>query len=216
MSRRCLVLRPEPGAAATVARLEAAGLAAMAMPLFATRAIAWAPPDPADFDALLITSANAIRFAGAGLARLAHLPVVAVGAASAAAAQAAGLVICHTGTGDAASAVAGAAPMRLLHLAGRDRVAVPGVTAVTVYAAEALPPPAGLATAAQGAVALLHSARAARRLAALIEMPATTRIAAISAAVAAAAGRGWEAVAVAARPDDAALVAAATTLAIDP
>ena len=48
MSRPIVVLRPEPGARATVARIEALGAHAVAAPLFAIRPLPWTPPDPAD------------------------------------------------------------------------------------------------------------------------------------------------------------------------
>ena len=77
MNRPIVVLRPEPGARATVARIEALGGHALAAPLFAIRPLPWTPPDPADHDALVLTSANAARMAGAGLARVAALPAFA-------------------------------------------------------------------------------------------------------------------------------------------
>lgn len=208
---RALVLRPEPGNARTCAALTAAGFEPVALPLFAVAPCAWSPPDPADHDALLLTSAQAVRHAGAGLARLAHLPVVAVGAATAAAAGAAGLTVAIVGRGDAASAVAQATGYpRLLHLAGRDRVALPGVAAVTVYAADPLPVAAGAIDAALDAVVLLHSVRAAARFAGLAAtLPRDrVRIAALSASVARAAGPGWAQAIVATEPGDAALIQA--------
>ncbi len=104
--------------------------------------------------------------------------------------------------------------VRPIHLAGRDHIAT-GAAMAIVYASEVLPAD-GFAAAATGRVVLLHSARAARRVAALIAPDArrTVSIAAISAAVAAAAGDGWRRVAAISTPDDAALVALA--LAIDP
>jgi uroporphyrinogen-III synthase len=214
--RRLVVVRPEPGNARTAAAARAKGWTVDAMPLFAVVSVAWVPPDPAIFDALLLTSANAVRHAGETLASLRALPVVAVGQATATAARDAGLAVVLTGDSDAAAGVVEARARgfaRLLHLAGRDRVEQPGVTAMTVYASEALPPPAGAAARLDGAVVLLHSARAARTVAALAGTRATTAVAALSPAVLDAAGTGWRAAAAAARPTDAALLAAAATLA---
>lgn len=220
MTRTALVLRPAPGAARTLARLAALDVPARALPLFAVSPRAWAPPAAGEHDALLLTSANAVRHAGAGLAAVAHLPVVAVGEATAAAARAAGLVVAVTGAGDVAAAVAGAGAFpRLLHLAGADHVAVPGVERRIVYASLPLPvDAAALEAAARGGVALLHSARAAARFAEVLPAGARgdVRLACLSAAVARAAGEGWAALAVAPRPADAALAALAATLAIDP
>ena len=64
MSRPLAVLRPEPGNGATAARIEELGFRAIRLPLFAVRALAWTMPDAADHDALLLTSANAVRFGG--------------------------------------------------------------------------------------------------------------------------------------------------------
>jgi uroporphyrinogen-III synthase len=216
--RRALVLRPAPGNARTCTALAAAGIAAVSLPLFAVAPVAWSVPDPLPFDAILLTSAQAVRHAGPGLSRLAALPVVAVGAATAAAARAAGLQVALVGTGDAASVVAQAAAFpRLLHLAGRDRVVQPGIAALTVYASEALPVDGDAIAAAVDAVVLLHSVRAATRFARLAAaLPRErVRIAALATAVAEAAGTGWARVVVAPEPHDVALVRIAARLAID-
>ncbi|GGB39399.1 hypothetical protein GCM10011380_31120 [Sphingomonas metalli] len=215
MTRPLAVLRPEPGNARTAARIADAGGTAIRLPLFAVVPVAWQAPDPAAFDALLVTSANAMRLGGAALARLAALPVHAVGAATAEAARAAGFRVVTTGGADAATLVAGLPPQRLLHLAGRERVALPGVTAITVYAADPLPLGTQAVESLAGSVALLHSVRAARRLAVLVPPAARAaiRLAALGPAIAAAAGDGWAQVAASPHLDDAALVALALHLA---
>src|SRR3546814_9776925 len=58
------------------------------------------PISAQDFDALLLTSAFAAREAGPEIARLATLPVYAVGDATARAAEAAGLTVAMTGTAE--------------------------------------------------------------------------------------------------------------------
>jgi uroporphyrinogen-III synthase len=220
MSRPVAVLRPEPGNAATVVRVVAAGLTAIPMPLFAVHALDWAVPDPPRFDALILTSANAPRLAGPGLDALAHLPVFAVGPATAAAARARGLTVAEAGDGDGAEIVATLTARgfeRALLLAGRERrVHVGGVVAeaITVYASDPLPIDARTIAALAGSVVLLHSTRAAQRFAELVGAArASIRLAAISDAVANAAGSDWAHVAVALVPDDAALVALARRLA---
>lgn len=213
------VLRPEPGNAATAAKLEALGLFALRMPLFAVVPVAWDAPDPARFDGLLLTSANAIRHAGPALAAYRHLPVNAVGAASARAAERAGFAVATVGEGGVAELLPRIAATALLHLAGREhRPAGPPVAATAVvYASEPVPSPPGALDLLDGGIALLHSPRAAARLAALVDaagLPrAATALAAISPAAAAAAGPGWRRIAVAPRPDDAALIAVARMLA---
>ncbi|PVE59083.1 uroporphyrinogen-III synthase [Arthrobacter sp. TPD3018] len=214
-----LVVRPEPGTARTLARLRALGVDAAAVPLFATVPVPWQAPDPAAFDALLITSANAVRHAGPALARLAHLPVIAVGAQTAEAARAAGLTVAVVGTGGVAEALGPASFTRPLHLAGRDHVDSGHPTRI-VYASDAIAvDPAAFASAARQRIVLLHSVRAATRVAALLQDRSATGIAALSPAVRAAAGDGWACAITADTPTDAALCrvgAAACTPAIDP
>lgn len=208
MTRAVVVLRPEPGNAATAARVEAAGLAAVRMPIFATRALAWTLPGLAATDALLVTSANAPRLAGAQLAGLAHLPVVAVGARTAQACRDAGLGVAIVGESDAADAIAAAARaglVRLLHLAGADRTAgTAALPAVIVYESVQVAD----AEVPAGATVLLHSTRAAHALAAARVERGRVDLVAISDAVLAGAGVGWRARRVAAYPGDAAMIAA--------
>jgi uroporphyrinogen-III synthase len=225
VSRPLLILRPQPGAAATAARIAERGGNAIVAPLFSVVPLAWSPPDAAEVDAVLLTSAAALRHGGAALAGLTHLPAFAVGAATAAAAREAGFIDVVTGARDAAAVVAPAAAAgfrRLLHLAGREHIGVvhPGVTILRriVYAADAETrlPDAAVGALAQGAVALFHSPRAGALFRALLAPaglePGTIRIAAISPAALTAAGPGWNAAVAAARPDDAALLAAAACL----
>jgi uroporphyrinogen-III synthase len=213
VTRAIAVLRPEPGNTRTAARVEALGLAAIRLPLFAVAPLPWQAPDPAGYNAILATSANAFRHGGGELAALRDLPVRAVGAATAAAARAAGFTVETVGDADAASVAA--ADGRLLHLAGRDHRAVAGMDRVIVYAADPLPVAGAALAAVAGTVALLHSARAARRLGELIapDTRATVTIVALSAAVADAAAGGWARVVAAPMPRDETLVALAARLA---
>ena len=217
--RRLLIVRPEPGATTTVERATSLGLDALAMPLFAIEALAWQAPDADSFDGLLLTSANAFRCGGEQLERLRGLPVHAVGAATAQAARAAGFAVAACGDGGAEQLLQSIAPaLRLLHLCGEHRIAFnagQAITSVPVYRSNQLPAPVGLNQVA-GQVAAIHSPRAGRRFAELaIEAGidrSTVGIAAISAAAAAAVGTGWDQVAVAAAPDDRALLALAARL----
>lgn len=207
MIRRLAVLRPEPGNAETAARVQALGHVALRLPLFAVRPLDWTVPDSADFDSLLLSSANAVRHAGPGLAALNELPVHAVGRATAAAAEAAGLTVVATG---ATNIAALDPPGRVLRLVGREHRPATAARTIAVYASEPLSPDL---SALAGATALLHSPRAAARISALVQDRETIAIAAISAAALVAAGPGWRGVAVAERPTDDALIAAALTLA---
>lgn len=218
MSRSVLILRPQPGADATAQRARGRGLDPVVAPLFSIAPLAWDAPDPALFDAVLLTSANGARHGGSDYL---HLPCYAVGEATAAAARAAGYGEVRVGPSDAAAAAAMMARDgigRALHLCGRDRVAAsaPGLRleARMVYAAEpvaALPEAAREAVAA-GATALLHSERAARHFAVLAGDRERVRIAAISASVAEAAGTGWALKGVASAPRDEALLELAVQL----
>ena len=89
---RVLVLRPEPGASATVEGARRRGLDAVAVPLFSIDPVAWDPPEAA-FDGLLLTSANAVRCGGEKLQSLRGLPAYTVGEATAEAAREAGFDI---------------------------------------------------------------------------------------------------------------------------
>ncbi len=211
--RPLVVLRPEPGAGATLAAARALGLDAVAAPLFDIRALDWSlPGDPPD--AVLMTSAAAARLGGAGLAALIALPLYAVGAATAAAARGAGFTRIVAGAGDADAIVARARSDgigTLLHLAGREhRVPAETITIVRriVYAADAV----ALPDLPADPVVLLHSPRAAALFASLVPDRRAIAIAAISAATLAAAGPGWRATAVAERPADPALLAVAAKL----
>ena len=211
-----LILRPEPGAGESAARAQALGLEPVVAPLFTVRPLPWRPPE-GPFDALLLTSANAARHAGA----LPKLPCYAVGEATASAARRAGLAEVVTGSSDGAAALALAGAdgrRRILHLCGQDHLPLdaPGIEVVrrSVYAADALPalPDAAAAALASGAIVLLHSGRAARIFAALAGARQAVRIAAISPAAAAAAGHGWAEVRTAPEPRDQALLELAAQL----
>lgn len=213
--RRLLVLRPEPGATATVERARKRGLEAFAVPLFEIEPVEWDAPDPAGFDGLLLTSANAVRLSGEKLKALRVLPVYAVGEATAEAARQAGFSIAAVGEADVERLLGSIDHnLRLVHPCGEDRrmPAAPDqqITPVTVYRAKPVEAPE--LRHMEGAVALIHSPRAARRFAELIGNRGSISIAAISAAAAEAAGDGWETVEIAAASNGDALLALAARL----
>lgn len=213
--RRVLVLRPEPGATATVNRARQRGLDAMSVPLFEVQAVAWETPDAGSFDALLLTSANAVRFGGDELAKLRGLPAYTVGEATAEAAREAGFDIKATGEAGVDRLLDSIeAHLKLLHLCGEDRrePADPRqhISSIPVYRATEIAQP-DLSVAAD-AVALMHSPRAGTRFADLVKDRSSIAIAAISAAAARAAGNGWKTVEIAETPTDDALLALAARL----
>jgi uroporphyrinogen-III synthase len=215
---RVLVLRPEPGASATVERARERGLDALAVPLFKVEPVPWNAPDPTGFDGLLLTSANAVRH-GEQLARLRDLTVYAVGEATADAARAAGFGI--AGIGDAgvdrllATIDAG---LMLLHLCGADRREPrqprQEITPVIVY--RSMPIGAPDLSTASGSIALIHSPRAGRRFAELVRDKGSITVAAISEASADAVGNDWRSTHVADEPTDEALLALAARLCNNP
>jgi uroporphyrinogen-III synthase len=195
-------------------------MTALAMPLFAVEPAEWEVPDPALFDALLLTSANAVRHGGAGLQRLKGLVAHCVGEATANAARLSGLIVGQVGSGGVGQLLSSLpAGLRLLHLAGADRRPSDtdrhAITALTVYRSVELPPPQR-PERFEGSVIAVHSPRAAARIREVAEAAGLDRariaIAAISAEAAAAAGDGWERVEAASEPSDSALLALAARL----
>lgn len=209
------MLRPEPGATATVERARKLGLDAVSVPLFEIEPVAWEAPEPGRFDGLLLTSANAVRFGGEGLHALRGLPVHAVGEVTAEAARGFGFDIAATGESGVDRLLDSIDPdLRLLHLCGEDRREAArvrqAITAIVVYRAKPVESPD--LSAARHSVALLHSPRAGERFAQLVEDRASIAVAAISPAAAQAAGGGWEAIECASAPNDDALLALAARL----
>ena len=214
-----MIVRPEPGASATVERAKAMRIDAFAMPLFAVEPVEWAVPDPLEFDALLLTSANAVRHGGPGLEPLRGLPVYAVGEATAAAAHDADFTGASVGDGGLERLLGAIPPdLRLLHLCGEHRAPAPAgraITAVPVYRSDPVPMPDGFERIERQTVAI-HSPRAGSRLGELVDEAGiarnTIRIAAISRAAAEAAGGGWERCESVESPDETALLALAARL----
>ncbi len=217
--RPLVVLRPEPGATTTCEAAIEAGLQPLAIPLFAIQPVAWAAPDPAAFDGLLLTSANALRHGGAELGKFRGLTVFAVGEATAADSRDAGFEVHVTGNGGVEELLGNTDPgLRLLHLCGeqwREPASPrPSITHLPVYRAVELPTPnlSGIS----GAVVAVHSPRAGARLAHLADQlgidTSATAIVSISHEAARAAGGGWEQVVTADEPNDGALLALAARL----
>ncbi|AQR74698.1 uroporphyrinogen-III synthase [Sphingomonas sp. LM7] len=221
MTRQIAVLRPEPGNRVTAAAIEARGRTAIRMPLFEVRPVAWGVPAAEAFDALILTSANAVRHGGAGLSALHRLPVHAVGKATADSAQRAGFDVVFVGEEDAAALTANAQAAgieRALHLAGRERTIEPGgviAQVITVYASETLAPRD--VSQLDGCIALVQSARGGVRLGEVVDAAAISRsgmaIVALSQRAAAAVGGGWEQVVVPESISSEALIDAAIALA---
>jgi uroporphyrinogen-III synthase len=211
--RRLFLFRPEPGARHSADLARAMGLDTVLVPLFEIEPLDWTAPDPNELDAILLTSANAVRNCGDGIERLRGLPVHCVGEATALAANVVGLGVASVGKGGVDDLLASIPPgTRLLHLCGEDRRPPQSqahrISSMSVYRAVPTGRPAQL-DELSGAVAAVHSPRAAERLAELVgeQVKSTVCIAAISPAAARATGTGWQSVESASEPSDRALLA---------
>lgn len=224
-----LVVRPEPGNAATLAAAKALGLEAHGDPLFEIVPVPWEAPSANEFDALLIGSANILRHGGKALATYSTLPTYLVGEATAEAARQAGFSVASVGSGGLQGLVARLAEddrRRVLRLAGEEHVPLalpPDTTVKTVVVYEALPLPLSFASATnlgESTVVMLHSAAAARHFDRECDRLSIARhkveLACIGPRVVAAAGEGWASVASAERPDDTALLALAARMCQNP
>jgi uroporphyrinogen-III synthase len=124
---RVLVLRPGEGARRTAARLKALRHEAICAPVLETVGTGQSPPS-GPFDGVIATSAQAFAFVKpSALLHFLHLPLMCVGARTAAAAREAGFSDIRIEAADArrlALAIAKEPPMnRPLYLAGQDRKA---------------------------------------------------------------------------------------------
>jgi uroporphyrinogen-III synthase len=122
---RVLVTRPQEDFARTAEALRKRGHQPVAAPLFVVRGLTGIVPTAAD--AVLATSANAVRMAdAAGLQALSRVPFLAVGAQTAVAARAAGFTDVRSADGDGAALAvlvrhAVPAGATVVQLAGRPR-----------------------------------------------------------------------------------------------
>lgn len=172
---RVLITRPLAGATRTAERLRALGHDPFVAPLLTVEPTG-EPPPAGPFDAVLVTSANAVPSLTCLPATATARPVFALGVRTAALLREAGLPNVREGGSDARALAASVrAAMReaatLLHVAGRDRKPEPqaslaaaghSVIVWTAYAAVASTSlPAPIATAlAQGEIdAMLHYSR---------------------------------------------------------
>jgi len=216
-----IAIRPEPGLSATIELAHEAGLAVNGFALFDALPVAWDLPDPNDWDGLLVGSANVFRHGGENLGRLRHLPVIAVGEATAQAARSQGFSVEKVGEGGLQSLLETLAnsPRRLLRLMGEDHVALDPPAHVEIVARECYriayhPLPDGLVKMLRDqSLVLLHSAGAARHFAAECDRLSvgreTVSLAALGPRILAAAGSGWARAESASNPSDAALLALA-------
>lgn len=224
MTLPLLILRPLDGALQTERRAEDLRLPMVVDPLFIVESIAWSGPEAKNFDALLLTSANALRYGGVQLKAYRSLPVLAVGEKTAAAAEKAGFHVEQTGEAGAQDFLHQLEDSRyrnILWLAGEQHtdvsLVVQHVAIVPVYRAKAIAlGEQAKACLVEETVILLHSARAAGQLVSELDrlhLPKNKHhVLAFSAKVAEVAGQGWKSVQTADHPDDDALLSLASAL----
>lgn len=224
MSRKLLVIRPEPGNAETVSAARKLGLDVVSVPLQQVVPVAWELPD-GDFDGLLVGSANVFRHGGEQLHRLRALPVHAVGERTAEEARVHGFSVGTIGKGGLQSVldtVEGEGPLRslrLLRLGGEQRVPLDGpdhieIVEQPVYRLEPLALSDEAVSVLQaGPCVMLHSVGSthvflseSQRVG--VDISQITLIA-LGKRIADAAGTGWQAVEIASEPNDMALLALA-------
>lgn len=221
---KVLIIRPQPGADATAERFRAAGHVAVVMPLFEIQAVAPTSISAAGYDAIILTSGNAVRAAGGFLKANAHMPIYAVGSATARAAEKSAITPFRIGAAGIEALVDVAVQdgrERLLWLAGEDHTPLQPRGDVTVdthivYKSVAVrTPDAFKAAVGQSDLVILHSSRAAQHFAACCDDARLSRhdvaLATFSDAIARNTGDGWSMCIIAPAPNDAALLDAIQT-----
>lgn len=215
-----IIIRPEPGNSVSAMQACAMGLTVIAEPLFRTEKMPVLDVTPNDYDALFITSANALLALAEHARPLLHLPVFAVGPTSAATAQNLGFSSVLAGNSNGAALAAQAVNAgyhRLLHLTGDPYKPVShpnlDIEVRLVYRMDPVPPSPNLLKAlSQPAVLVLHSPRAARCVAALVTQRQMIDLVAISEQTARAAGSGWSTISVPSEPSASAMIDLAAPL----
>ncbi|MEP2990058.1 MAG: uroporphyrinogen-III synthase [Parasphingorhabdus sp.] len=223
MSLPLLILRPIEGAQSTAAKAQACDLNPIVDPLFEIKPLPWTAPPADQYDAIMFTSANAVKMADTKLQDYAHLPALVVGATTEREAEMAGFKVIQTGKSGVQSLV-DMLPIkgfeRILRLSGSEYTAVQSdrtMDHIAVYESVCI----GLGerarlSLASGVVILIHSLRAAQSLVGEMEkwdIPrARNHIIAISPNVADATGKAWKSIDVAKQPTDEALLTQAARL----
>lgn len=218
MSRQVLAIRPEPGLSATLALGRQMGLTMHGYALSRVVSVQWELPSLQRFSALLIGSANAMRLGGENLARLIHLPVHAVGEATAREAEAAGFTVALAGKGGLQSIVNQvSAPIHYMRLVGNEYVDLnlpEGVTFEPFQVYEVRPrtfleKQARLLE--EDTIVLLHSAAMTRQFVSECSRLGLDRsritLAPMGPRIAEPADEGWKAIHIPERPSDEALLA---------
>ena len=221
MKRALFAIRPEPGLSATLCAAREQGLTIHGEALSQIRPLPWQAPDPASIDGLLIGSANALRHGGPTMAQLRDKPAYVVGEATAEALRDAGFAVAAVGEGGLQGVLDRLAGQRLalLRIAGAEHVPLNPPADISIqlriaYENAVLPVSDAFAgRLREGGVVLLHSAAAARHLAAECDRLGLARgklaLVALGPRIAVAAGEGWAECRIATAPREADLLALA-------
>ncbi len=218
-ARPVLICRPRPGADTTAKRAETLGMDAIVYPLFSVEPLTWTPPAPESFDAIMLTSANALRHGGDAVKQYASLPTFAVGETTAEASEKDGfqdIRVCGPNVQALITSIHNAGYKNILHLSGHHvRPYDPkglNIIRLPVYHAADAGDAEELATHLTHApIVLVHSPRAGERLAMMttFEQRQSISVIAISGAALEACGGDWKSTQAAEEPSDAAMLALA-------
>ena len=218
---KLLIIRPQPGADATAHRLRAAGHAPILMPLFSIEHLPVQRISADGYDAILLTSGNAVRAAAEFLTHDHAKPIYAVGSATAGALHNLSVPVAKTGSEGFEAlvrVVVADGHQRLLWLAGEDHSPIPHIDdaridiEIVYRSATVSTPDDFVRQVTESDAVILHSSRAAQHFAELCAVTGLPRadvtLATFSNAIAKAAGENWGALIIADAPNDAALLKA--------
>lgn len=168
---KLVILRPSDGALQSAVIARGLGFDPIIASASEIRPLQWIAPKAKNFDSIMITSANALRIGGNAILQYRHLPMFAVGKATARLAGEMGFHIAAIGRGGAKALwplIVAHGAQNVLRIVGRDYVEVSdtsiNTTNIMTYEACALPIAATLKTliseGKSGHVFAFHSARA--------------------------------------------------------
>ena len=219
--KRIFAIRPEPGLSSTIAAGAGRGLPIVGNPLSKIAPCGWTLPEVENLDALLIGSANAFRHGGGKLEAVKHLPVLAVGKATAELAEQSGFNVAAVGSGGLQSVLDALDGnyKHLLRLSGEEHVPLEPpsnieLTTRIVYRVQDTDIDNEFeAELRKGAIILLHSAGAARHFAEECDRLGLDRgrigLAALGPRILEPVGDGWLAAKAASTPHEGELLALA-------
>ncbi len=166
---KIILLRPIEGALQSAQIARDIGLEPIIAPASEIRPLSWDAPSASKFDAIMITSANALRINQEKVTPYRHLPFYAVGQATAKLAKQMGFTIAGLGSGGAKALwplLEQDSRQHVLRLVGTDHIPIASdkITSIITYKAMALPIHIDLQTLLQKNdsphIFAFHSARA--------------------------------------------------------